>query len=461
MKDIVKHDNDFNLAKLHHLTQIEMNVFAFICSQFTSHRETTLEIPYDEIKRGADILRYKYSNKQFKELMIRIQEKIVKTSFSVKVDSKLIQAPLFRYFITDDKIPDYVFVSLNDIFHRYFFDIPQGFSFSEYELRSLLGLKSKYAQILFRLLLQNYKGEWNVDFSEFKNMMGFKPSYRTGYILARLKEIVKDINNSHSINNLSFAVNKNTKKRGTPIESITFYYKIIKPKRQEIMEQSYTIEEKVHKETVITPSNNPLYDSKIEQVQHIERIEHKETCPRCGGQVFTSVVKSGSNQGRQYKVCENSKYYRGNPNTACNYYEWIDDEPPIEQDTVITSPEPATINFNSSGLTNELNVTPITGHTEYKPVAAPPEFTAKLQKLRGQQSPPELEEPIDPKESRKKELLEIIYDYSKIGIILGKHQSDPLYKELYFELMNLLDQKERYAVIDDILDNAKEYYQNK
>lgn len=452
MKDIVKYDNKFNLTNLNKLDKVEMDIFMTICSAFSTHQVEEVEYDYLEVKKKAQLSNKKYSDERFKQFMLATQEKILNTLFTYSDDKGTELMPLFSRFYTP-KNTTRVKAKLNPEFAKYLYDIPEKISFTKFELVNFLTLGSKYSKTLFRFLLQNYKGIWTIDFKDFKEKLDFPSSYKTSDIIKKINAITEDINNTAIITDLEYTVHQNKAKRGNPIESITFTYKIAQTKGQQYLEPSIITEEKIHKETVVTPSDNPLYDSKIEQVQHIERIEHRETCPRCGGQVFTSVVKSGSNQGRQYKVCENSKYHRGNPNTACNYYEWIENEPPIEQDQAIAPPESATINFNSSGLTNELNITPITGHEDYKPVAAPPEFTAKLQELRGKQT-------LSDEEKRKKELLTALYNYSKAGIMLGSPKADSVYRLLYSELIPLLTEEEENEFLRNSWKYVLEYSKN-
>lgn len=446
MKDIVKYDNKFNLTNLNKLDKVEMDIFMAICSAFSTHQVEEVEYDFSEVKKKAQLSSKKYSDERFKEFMFSTQDKILNTKFTY-IDSEggTMKGTLFTNFYTPENSTR-VKVKLNPSFSQYLYEIPEKISFTKFELVNFLTLNSKYSKTLFRFLLQNYKGIWTIDFKDLKEKLDIPKSYQTSYLLKRLDAIIEDINRTAIITDLTYIVHQNNAKRGNPIESITFTYKIAQTKSQQYLEPSIITEEKIHKETVITPSDNPLYDSKIEQVQHIERIEHKETCPRCGGQVFTSTVKHGDNKGRKYKVCENSKYHRGNPNTTCNYYEWIEDEPPIEQDQVIAPPESATINFNSSGLSNELRVTPISGSENYKPVAAPPEFTAKLQELQGKQT-------LSDKEKRKKELLTALYSYAKAGIILGSLKADSIYRQLHSELIPLLTEEE----LDEFLGNSWKY----
>lgn len=406
MKEIVKYNNDFNLTSLNHLNQTEMDIFITICSQFTKQKIARIKVEYSDLKQATGLTDKKYTDDRFRQFMIATQAKMVKTDFSLRTDKGLVQRPLFREFLTPNDEPNVVYVELDDLFLNYLYDIPAKISFTQFELMNFLQLKSKYSKTLLRYLLQNYQEIWTIDFKEFKELIGFKASYNSGIIVKRLPKIIDEINSTAIISNLKYELHRNYKKRGEPIESITFTYQISNQIKNQVMQPAIAIEEKVHKRTVTIPSDNPLYGDQVKSIEEVEKITRQETCPRCGGCLMTATATSKANKGRKYKVCENSKYYKATPNNDCKYFEWIDNTDFIEP----------------------------------------------------------LSEPATPKKSLddlKEDLLNIVYDYAKRGFIATSTTAPEEYRDAYFELLSITPIEERDTIQSNILKFAQEYHQNK
>ena len=333
MNDIVKYDNKFNLTNLNTLNKIEQDIFMAICSAFSTKKTTTIQYDFEEIKEKANLIDRKYTDEKFRDFMLRTQEKIIKTVFTViKEDGSIDMLPMFNRFSTpaDSTV---VNVELNPYFYNYLYDIPQKIPFSQFELTNFLTLKSKYSKTLFRYLLQNYRGEWTLDFKEFIKLLDFPKSYRTSVVIMTIMKMVSDINKTKIIDNLAYHLTKNNKKRGEPIESITFTYTINNRIKQEL-EESITVEEIVHKETEVIPAENPLYNDQVVIKKRVEQIEHQAVCPRCNGKLMKGTVSNGANKGREYEACINSKYCNANNNTSCKYFNWLDTPPPVVKEAV-------------------------------------------------------------------------------------------------------------------------------
>lgn len=333
MNKIVKYDNKFNLTKLNNLNQVEQDIFMTICSGFSTKKVTKIQYDFSEIKENANFTNKKYTDERFREFMISTQKKIAKTVFTViKEDGSIEILPMFNRFSTpaDSTV---VNVELNPYFYNYLYDIPQKIPFTQFELTNFLTLKSKYSKTLFRYLLQSYRGEWTIDFKEFIELLDFPKSYKTSAITSTIIKMVSDINNTKIIDNLTYHLVKNHKKRGEPIESITFTYTINNRIKQEL-EESITVEKIIHKETEVIPAENPLYNDQVVIKKRVEQIEHQSVCPRCNGKLMKGTVSTGANKGREYEACINSKYCNANNNTSCKYFNWLDTPPPVVKETV-------------------------------------------------------------------------------------------------------------------------------
>lgn len=333
MNKIVKYDNKFNLTKLNNLNQVEQDIFMTICSGFSTKKVTKIQYDFSEIKENANFTNKKYTDERFREFMISTQKKIAKTVFTViKEDGSVEILPMFTRFSTPAG-STVVNVELNPYFYNYLYDIPQKIPFTQFELTNFLALRSKYSKTLFRYLLQSYRGEWTIDFKEFIELLDFPKSYRTSVVIMTIIKMVSDINKTKIIDNLTYHLVKNPKKRGEPIESITFTYTINNRIKQEL-EESIVVEKIVHKETEVIPAENPLYNDQVVIKKKVEQIEHQAVCPRCNGKLMKGTVSTGANKGREYEACINSKYCNANNNTSCKYFNWLDTPPPVVKETV-------------------------------------------------------------------------------------------------------------------------------
>lgn len=220
----VKYDNKFNLTNLNHFNKIEMDIFMSILSYFSEKNIKKITYNFEEIKSRAKIS--KYDNERFREFIRTTRDKLMNTFFFYSDEHIEATGSLFTTFILP-KDSTTLEITINENFYHFFRDIPTGISFTEFELVNFLTLSSKYSQTLFRFLLQNYKGYWTVDISEFREKLGFPKSYPVGVIIQRLQNICEDINRTAIIKELTFTTEQ-SQKRGRRIESITFQYKIIK-----------------------------------------------------------------------------------------------------------------------------------------------------------------------------------------------------------------------------------------
>lgn len=224
----VKYDNKLNLTNLNHFNKIEMDIFMSIISYFSENKTNKITYDFLEIKNRSKL--HQYNNQRFIEFIRSTRDKLMNTFFFYSDENIEATGVLFTTFIMP-KNGTTLEITINENFYRFFSDIPSGISFTEFELVNFLTLSSKYSQTLFRFLLQNYKGYWTVDIAEFREKLGFPKSYPVGVIIQRLQNICDDINRTAIIDDLTFTTKQNKKKRGTPIESITFYYKIIREEK--------------------------------------------------------------------------------------------------------------------------------------------------------------------------------------------------------------------------------------
>lgn len=321
-KDLVKYNNDFNIANLGDLTKIESDIFMTICSKFSKLKTEKIELTYDELKSSAKLINRKYTYKKCLDFIISTQSKLLKINFSIFDGENFIQAPIFKYFATP-KNGDKVSVQLNDIFTNYLYDIPQKISFSQFELDSFLQLKSKYSKTLLRFFLQNYKGFWEVNYDDFKLKLSFPSSQISSQIFRTLDKCIAELEKTDVISNISYTLEK-ARTKGSPITKVKFTYKISNKIKEEIanidtLPTNTTVLTEREIYNVIPPSDpddpNSIYSPAWELKK--EKKSVPKLCPKCGAEVLSSKDKNGN----EYHYCKNNAYWKIG-NKSCDWREY-------------------------------------------------------------------------------------------------------------------------------------------
>ncbi len=322
-KDIVKYNNDFNIANLTDLDKVEIDIFMTICSKFTEHKTDRLEFTYDEIRNSAKLVEKKYSKERFKQFMLSTQSKILKINFSVNDGKGYRQRPLFREFYTPHA-EETVFIQLDDLFLNYLYNIPEKIAFTQFELDAFLHLKSKYAKTLLRFLLQNFTGTWVIDFEEFKKKMGFPKSQYGSQCLRTLDKALEELEQSPLLSDICYEIEK-ARTKGNPIKKIFFKYKISSYTRKELQGQQKFDFVKVTSETQVydvvdVPASNQrqLYDDPV--IISMQKVKKAEICPLCGADIIEKVDANG----RSYRLCNNNRFWKLGTQ-SCDWREYVDD----------------------------------------------------------------------------------------------------------------------------------------
>lgn len=316
-KDLVKYNNEFNLTDLNSLSKAEQDIFFSICSEFTKLKKEKIEISFFDLKKKAQMTDSLYTDTRFLSVVTSAMKKIGNIYFHVSTSSKEVYLHLFDGFELQKDENKFV-ILLGKEFRNYFYDIPDRLSFTQFELEAFLGLKSKYEKTLLRFLLQNFTGTWKLPFSDFRKIMGFPKSYPNGVISARLDKIVKELNQTEIVSDLSYSLTHKAE-RGNPVKDISFSYFINKEKYLESQGQmplfSPVIETKTISETEIVQPVDGL--PTLQQVQ--KTVAENKKCPKCGADVILKTDK----QGRKYHCCKNSNYWFSG---ACRWMEYINDK---------------------------------------------------------------------------------------------------------------------------------------
>lgn len=321
-KDIVKYRNEFNLTNLNKLDKIEQDILFTMCSRITKNKTLEAEMTFAELQEKAFLSERKYSLDKSIQKLSSLGDKIVKIIFTVSNENGFIKMPMFSLFSADgDK--ENISVRLNSEFATYLFDIPEKIGFSKFELEQFVYLKSKYAKTLFRFLLQNYKGKWVISFNNFREIMGFSKSYGVNTIIARIRKLLPEIEETGYFSNIELDYTTYNR-QGRPIKDIIFSYKINKEKALESQGQMRLDYEPVieKKEKIITK-----VVSDPEELPHLETKKETYTeekkCPNCGSKVVKRRVSDQRKEtfGKLYEKCEKND----KDNQQCKYFKWLDE----------------------------------------------------------------------------------------------------------------------------------------
>lgn len=333
--NIVKYDNNFNLSDLNSMKAIEQDLFFSICSEFYQSKEMEIKIDLSELKYKVMMTDKKYTEAKYISKLKSMAEKIVKVIFTVEgSDKRIDMMPLFKRLLVDveKNVAD---IKLNDEFAKYLFNIPEGIGFTQFRLQNFIILRSKYSKTLFRLLLQNFTGRWEVDWQELKEKIGFPKSYNSGVSLIAINKSIEEIERENYIKNISYEVIK-ARKPGSPIKKLVFTYEISKERQLELQGQT-SIYDHMHEEQMaidvkaIEQQNTELlgdyeYDEPIVGVapqsaaaaQPVQQEE--ERCPKCAGRV---EIAKRIKDGVLFKRCENNRHSKLSPNKFCMWTETI------------------------------------------------------------------------------------------------------------------------------------------
>lgn len=184
MKNAVKYKNDMNKLNFHGLRKNDMNLFMAICSEVKEKGDNTIIIEFDKLRKMSNYTGHKHAD--FIRDLIVMCKKIMSINCELTDNDGFVLFNIFETFIADGESstltikinPDFLWL-LNE-----FTDTIKGYTI--FELQEFVGLKSRYAKNLYRILKQwRTKGEFifhSID--EFKLKLDVPNSYEN----KRLKE---------------------------------------------------------------------------------------------------------------------------------------------------------------------------------------------------------------------------------------------------------------------------------
>ena len=193
---IVKYHNDLNKINFAGFNEKELNVFfslVFLCKE---KGDTTLIIPFADLKvLSNDLDKHK---KRFLETLTTLNQKLLALNTQMRVGEIIYMFSLFKVFGINEK-ENVLIVQVNDIFSYILNDFIG--SFTKFELENLVKLKSAYSKTLFRFLNQwrNLTKKSKIfTIEEFKKLIGVQAEYNRIssfdiYVLGQLRKDLSPI----------------------------------------------------------------------------------------------------------------------------------------------------------------------------------------------------------------------------------------------------------------------------
>ncbi len=180
MNEVVKYDNYMNCLKFSKFNQVDMNFLIALCSRMKDKDTQKISLTFDELK---ELTNYRKSNSinQFANDLERMNKKLMKTTCRLETETEVIMFVLFPTFKINRQ-EQLLTVSVNEDFKFILNELVK--NFTRFDLREFIGLGSKYAKNLYRLLKQfRTTGRYEVSINDFRNRMDCPESYSNKYVM--------------------------------------------------------------------------------------------------------------------------------------------------------------------------------------------------------------------------------------------------------------------------------------
>ena len=173
-ENIVKYHNDLNEITFQKFGQIDFDLFMGLCSRLRDSSEDEAVISFDEFKKLIGYNPTKSEKRFINELQSMNRKQLLSTGM-IKNGNKIEQFVLFTRFVID---PDEKTITA-EVNRRYKYILNEVTkNFTRFELEEFVGLGSKYAKSLYRLLKQfRTTGLYRVGLEEFKRLMSIPKTY--------------------------------------------------------------------------------------------------------------------------------------------------------------------------------------------------------------------------------------------------------------------------------------------
>lgn len=223
MNEIVKYNNKMNQISFTGFTKTHMDLLMAICSKVKLHGTNIVTIKTQELK---DITHFeKGGNRDFfeeldamTEQLQKINGKIVDRTPGQRKFIKFVLFPTFEY----DENGEWLTIAVNE---RFAWLLNEFESYTTFELAEFIGLKSKYAKNLYRIMKQwRNKGTYTFhDLEQFRELMDVPKTYTNRQLMQDCVNVAVDEISKLDKSFQNFKCTPNyARKRGKPLEKLLF-----------------------------------------------------------------------------------------------------------------------------------------------------------------------------------------------------------------------------------------------
>ena len=247
---ILKYKNDINKIRLGALTSKEQDIFFSLIYKAQKQNEREIIIDFVDVAKLTD------DNKNSKRLisnMRTLSKKLSQLSQEIKLpNGNFVIFNLFDRFVIDIN-ENFLKVNVNEDFKFLLNDLIG--TFTKFELRHLVELKSSYSKIIFRMLKQFQSTGWyEICLTDFKESLGVPETYSMDNVNQRvLKPILKELPTYFP--NLKIEKIK----KGRSIDRLKFTWDV---KEIEIIKKYEEIDEKIPSEKIALKAAIPALSNK-------------------------------------------------------------------------------------------------------------------------------------------------------------------------------------------------------
>ena len=244
MNEVVKYNNNFNNISLRNFNANELDILMAICSRMKEKGEEKITFHFDKLKK---LINYSdNTSATFVKDLESTYDKLISIKLKVGDERRFVKFVLFTRYSVDMEEKT-VEIAVNKEFSWVLNEL--NVTFTAFELKEFLSLKSSYAKEFYRRMKQfKSTGIWRVSIEEFRKMLDISEKYKIGEIDKWvLKPIQKELGDRF---NLKIKKLYNKKSRGRPSVS-GFIFTFLKEDLEQRKERSIK-NKKIDKDSFIS-----------------------------------------------------------------------------------------------------------------------------------------------------------------------------------------------------------------
>jgi plasmid replication initiation protein len=190
MYETVSFDNTLNKIPFRVLKSMEMDLFWAIASKIKGKDEQLLMIEFDDIRELSGWAGRMNSEEEFIQDLKNTADKL----HAIRFDLKLPKGGFSLFYLFSSFIADaetgVLKIKISSDFAYLFTRAKEQGNFTEFDLKTIISLKSSYSKELYRRLMQFKRtGWWEVSIDDFRSQIGIPNSYKISDIDKRIFNI--------------------------------------------------------------------------------------------------------------------------------------------------------------------------------------------------------------------------------------------------------------------------------